>query len=192
MLCVTLSSYSRTCGGVSGGISDIAQFDPADFDFTQATVSGVVGPYSAVARMSGATAIGGAKFFPVSFQVDEAEWTWKQSRKGCSVKYEHEFKFQLPENSQTLTNFLQMMDAAACCCGLGMVIRLNSGKIFVAGEKYVNASSVPRFTITQDGSEGGSGKVFDDFNGGNIALKGAYSRNLYEFTGGWPAIEALM
>ena len=269
MLCVTLTGYTRACGGVTGGISDIATFDPSDFNFTQATVSGVVGPYTAVALKPGSgaaatavlsgttvasatvtapgsayataptvvftggggtgatatatvsggvvtgitiTAAGtgyttvptisftggsatkalGAKVFGINFQQEEAEWTWKQSKKGCATKYDHEFKFQLPENSQTLTNFLQALDAASCCCGLGMIIRLNSGKIFIAGEKYVNSSSITRFSVSQDGSEGGSGKVYDDFNGGNLVLKGAYSRNLYEFSGTWADIEALM
>lgn len=192
MLCVTLTNYSRACGAVTGGISDIAQFDPSDFDWTQATTSGVVGPYTAVARRSGATALGGAKFFGITFQQDEAEYTFKQSRKGCAVKYEHSFKFQLPELSHTLTNFLQMLDAAACCCGLGIVFRLNSGRVFIAGEKYVNGSSIVRFQVAQDGTDGGSGKVYDDFNGGNLTLVGNYGRPLYEFTGGWAAIEALM
>jgi hypothetical protein len=134
--------------------------------------------------------VGGAKMFVVNFQEDEAEWTWKQSAKGCSVKYDHELILQLPENEQGLTNFLESIDAAGCCCGLGLVFRLNSGKIMVAGEKYVNASAIPKFKFKQDGSDGTSGKLFDDFNGGNIHLKGSYSRNLYEYSGDWSDIEA--
>lgn len=192
MICVKLSGYTRACGGVTGGISDMTIFDPNDFDLTQATVAGVKGPYTAVALRTGATSAGGAKVFPLSFQQDEAEWTWKQSVKGCAVKYDHEFKYQLPENGQTLTNFLEALDAASCCCGLAGFMRLNSGKIFVFGEKFVNGSSITRFSVKNDGSEGGSGKLYDDFNGGNITLKGAYSRNLYEYSGGWDDIEALM
>ncbi len=166
----------------------MAIFDPNDINFTQgADVDGAKAPYTAAAERAGVV---GPSMFLVSFQVDEAEWTWAQSVTGCSVKYEHEFIFQLPENSQSLTNFQQALDAAGCCCGLGLIIRLNNGKIFVAGEKYVNAASIPKFTIKQDGSEGGSGKLFDDFNGGNIHFKGAYSRNLYEYTGDWSTIEA--
>ncbi len=193
MLCVQLKNYTRACGAVTGGISDIVIFDPNDFDFTQAAkVAGVSQPYTAVALREGATSAGGAKVFLINFQQDEAEWTWKQSVTGCSTKYEHEFKFQLPENGMNLTTFLEALDAASCCCGLGMAIRLNSGKIFLAGEKYVNSSAQPRFTLKNDGSEGGSGKLYDDFNGGNITLKGSYSRNLYEYTGGWEDFEALM
>lgn len=192
MLCVTLKNFIRACAPVSGGISDILVFDPEDFNFTQAAqIAGVDQPYTVAALRTGAEGPG-AVMFEINFQQDEAEWTWKQSTKGCSTKYDHEFKFQLPENSQALTTFLQALDAASCCCGLGMVVRLNNGKIFIAGEKYVNASSIGRFTIKHDGSEGGSGKLYDDFNGGNLVLKGPYSRNLFEFTGLWTAIETLM
>lgn len=190
MLCVSLKQYSRACSAVTGGISDIAVFDPNDLDFTQAAaVEGVAQPYSAVAERDG---VDGISIFSITFQQDEAEWTWAQSITGCSVSYEHEFIFQLPENSHQLTTFQQALDAAACCCGIGFIFRMNNGKIFVAGEKYVNASSIQRFTLKQDGSEGGSGKLFGDFNGGNIHLKGTYLRNLYEFTGAWSAIELLM
>jgi hypothetical protein len=189
MICVTLKPYSRACGGVTGGISDVGIFDPNDLDFTQAAdVEGVKQKYTAVAERDG---VDGISIHLVTFQADEGEWTWTQSVTGCSVKYEHEFIFQLPENSHELSTFQQALDAAGCCCGIGMVIRLNSGKIFVAGEKYVNAASITKFIIKQDGSEGGSGKLFDDFNGGNIHFKGSYNRNLFEFSGAWSAIELL-
>lgn len=189
MLCVTLQPYSRACGGVTGGLSDVGIFDPNDLNWTQAAaVDGVAQPYSAVAERDG---VDGASVFIVNFQVDEGEWTWAQSVTGCAVKYEHEFILQLPENSQGLTTFLQSLDAAGCCCGIGLVMRMNSGKIFVAGEKYVNDATIPRFRLKQDGSEGGSGKLFEDFNGGNLHLKSSYSRNLYEFSGDWSVIEGL-
>lgn len=193
MLCVSMKGYTQACGAVTGGVSDVGLFDPSDFDFTQAApVSGVAQPYTAVALRAGATAVGGAKVYLISFQQDEAEWTWKQSRKGCSTKYEFEWKLQLNNNAQALTTFLQALDAAGCCCGLGVIFRLNSGKILVAGEKYVGGSAIQRFTVAHDGSDGTSGKLFDDFNGGNLVLKGSYGRNLYEFSGAWSAIEALM
>lgn len=189
MLCVLLSGYTRPCGGVTGGISDIAIFDPSDYNFTQTTATS---PYSAVAIRAGATPEDGGKFFVINFQDKEAEWTWKQSKSGCATKYEHEFKFQLVENSNTLTNFLQAIDAASCCCGIGIAMRLNSGKIFIAGEKYVNAATITKFTVAQDGSDGTTGKTFDEANVGNIILKGDYSRNLREYSGTWASIEALM
>lgn len=266
MLCVQLQAYSRACGSVSGGISDISFFDPYDFNFTQATaINGVAQPYTAIAaRTSGsggtatsaltsgavsaitvgsggtgyttapaitftggggtgatatATVVNGVitaiavgaggtgytsaptvvitasattgKMYPVTFQTDEAEYKWTQSVKGCSVKYDHEFDFQLADSTHALTTYLQSLDAAACCCGLGMIVRFNNNKTFVAGERFVNAAEVTRFTLKQDGSSGGTGKLQDDFSGGNIVIKGSYSRLLYEYTGAWSTITAL-
>lgn len=303
MICVTLSAYSRTCGPVTGGVSDIAVFDPSDYNFTQAAaINGVAQPYNAIARRAGAVGVGATaatgtatitvvgadgnvisiyygslllgsftktsaestptllavaligainalttttgfsatnvagvitvtaplwygaapngislivddsgtivatataafsggvtgtagKIYRINFQYEEAEWTWKQTVKGCSTKYEHTFAFQLPENGQALTTFLQALDNASCCCGLGMVIRLNGGKIFICGEKYVNTVSIARFQVGQNGSSGTSGKLYDDVNGGNLTIVGNYSRNLYEYNGTWADIEALM
>lgn len=190
MICVTLQNYIRGCGAINGGISDILIFDPSDFNFTQAAgANNVLPPYTAIALRTGAT---GKPVQQISFQQDEAEWKWTQSVKGCSVKYDHEFDFQLAQNGQLLTNFLQALDAASCCCGLGMIMRMTDGKIFVAGEKYVNATSTIRFQIKNDGSSGGSGKLIDDFNGGNIVLKGSSGRNLYEYTGDWATLEAFI
>lgn len=145
-----------------------------------------------VTAFSGGVTGTGGKMYKIGFQRDEAEWQWKQSRKGPSVKYDHSFIFQLPENSQNLTVFMEALDAAAACCGLGMIIRLTTGKIFVCGEKFVNGSSITRFTVLNEGSSGGSGKLYDDFNGGNITITGPYSRSLYEYGGTWADIEALM
>lgn len=189
MLCVKLSEFKKLCGATSGGLSDLAIFDPADFNFTQVAAGD---PYTAVALREGATAAGGAKVYNISFQVNEAERTWKQSRKGPSVKYDHEIKAQLPQLSQSLTKFLQSLDAAGACCGFGLFARHNDGKIFVAGEKYVNAGQIPNFLVTMDGSDGTSGKLFDDFNGANVLIKGSYSRELYEYSGDWASITALM
>jgi len=302
MLCVTLKAFQRDCAPVSGGISDIAIFDPNDYNFTQpAAIGGVNQSYSAVSLRPGAGGTGGTgatctltitaigangdlisvmsntglllgymlktasettatllaaglvsninlgshgftasnvagvititapavlgatmngmdlivddgggivasktafsggvngtgagKVYLINFLRDEAEWTWKQSVKGCSTKYEHSFNFQLPENSQNLTTFMEALDAASCCCGLGMAVRLNDGKIFIAGEKYVNGSSISRFSIVNNGSNGTTGKLYDDFNGGNMVLAGSYSRSLYQYSGDWSDIEALM
>ncbi len=303
MLCVTLKEFARACAPVSGGISDIAIFDPNDYNFTQpSAILGVNQAYNAISLRAGANGTGGTgatctvtistlgitgdnislalpngmiigwttqtvtettvtllaaklvlningytitsgysatnlagvititapaglgatvnghelviddegmvtsrtafaggvngtglgKMYMISFLRDEAEWTWKQSVKGCSTKYEHAFNFQLPENSQNLTTFMEALDAASCCCGLGMAIRLNDGKVFIAGEKYVNGTSISRFSIVNNGSNGTTGKLYDDFNGGNMILAGSYSRSLYQFTGGWEDIESFL
>jgi len=181
MLSITLSSYSRPCGGVTGGISDLWIFDPSDFNFTQ-TAPG--DPYTVVARRAGATFVGGAKMFPIKFEKKEAEYKFKQSRNGCSTKYDLEISARLPELSNDLTNFLSNLDVAGCCSGLGIVFLMNTGKILVAGERYVNADIIPYFEVVMDGTEGGTGKKFEDFNGATVMFKGEYSRGLREFTGG--------
>ncbi|MFB6453714.1 hypothetical protein ACE38W_00460 [Chitinophaga sp. Hz27] len=189
MLCVKLKDNKRTCTGVSGGISNAVLFDPADFNFTQTTPDD---GYSAIALREGATAAGGAKMFDFQFQINEAERKVKVSRKGPSVKYEHELSLQVPQLSQDRTTFFQMLDAGSTCCGVGMILRHNDGKIFVIGERFVNDEEITKFLLQHDGSDGGSGKQFDDFNGMNVVLKANYTRELVEFTGAWSAITALM
>ncbi len=184
MLCTTLRPYNRTCGPTSGGVARLWIFDADDFNFTQAAAdpSGAK-PYSAVALRPGATAAGGARMFPIKFEKDEAEYTFKQSRKGCSVKYEHQLEFKLADLSQLITNWNAAIDAAGCCCGIGIVVQLNSGKIFVAGEKWVNSAAIDiPLEMKQDGSSGTSGKLKDDFNGETVIIKGDHMRKLYEYS----------
>lgn len=189
MLCVNFIGYQRACGPLTAGISDIGIFDPNDLNFTQAAaISGVNQPYTAVAERDGVTT---PSVFPVNFQIEEAEYTWKQTKKGCTSQYEHEVVLQLQENAQLLSTFLEALDNAGCCCGIGLFIRLNTEKILVAGEKYVNDTVITRFIMAQDGSDGTSGKVFNDLNGGNIHIKGNYKRPLYEYTGTWATVLAL-
>jgi len=193
MLCVNLQQYSRPCTSVSGGISQLFVFDPSDFNFSQSYTGDAVNQassYSAVALNANATAAGGAKFYNIKFQFKEAERKWKQTVKGCSVKYEHEVDCTLPQLSNDLTDFLKSLDSAGCCCGLGLIIQHNDGKIFVMGEKFVNGNQIPFFQVQMDGSDGTSGKLFDDENAAHVVFKGDYSRELYEFTGGINAILA--
>jgi hypothetical protein len=188
MLCVQLKSYTKPCGGVSGGVSRIWIYDPKDFNWTQ-TASG--DPYSAVALRAGATAALGAKMFPINFQRKEAEYKFKHSAPGVSVKYEFDIMAQLPGLTNDLTNFLISLDAAGSCCGLGMVVEFNTGVIMVFGERYVNANEIIYFEVKMDGSDGGSGKKFEDFQGANVMFKSEYGRPPYEFTGGISALTAL-
>jgi hypothetical protein len=189
MICVTLQGYDRSCGAVTGGLSDVAIFDRNDLNFTQAgAIAGVAQPYTAVSERDTVTS---PSIFVIDFQIDNGQYTWKQTVTGCSVKYEHEWIMQLTEMSMALTTFLQSLDAAGCCCGLGIIFRYNNGKMFVAGEKYVNDTEITRFIIKNDGSDGDSGKLLDDYNGANLHLKGSYNRPLYEYTGTWDAVIAL-
>lgn len=188
MLCFNAKGYVRTCAGVSGGVSRIWIFDPADFDWTLAQADAPA--YSVVARRSGATAEGGACMYPVVFQDKEANYQFAHSVTGCAVRYEHTLNLQLPQLSGSLTRFLQYLDAAGCCCGLGFVIELNDGKIFVMGERYVGGAPIPLFKVRQDGTTGDTGKLFSDFNGANVVMKADYSRALLEYSGGISAIVA--
>lgn len=185
MLCVQLKSYNQACTATSGGVSNVWFFDPTDFNFTQAAAGsdGTPGTYTAISLNTGATGAAGAKMFPVKFQRKESSFTMKQKVVGCSVQWDFEFMAQLPNISHDLNTFLMSLDAAGCCCGLGMIVRLNSGKIFVAGERFVNAAEIPYFELKQDGSELDSGKQFSDFNGAKLMIKGEYGRPSFEFSG---------
>jgi hypothetical protein len=69
------------------------------------------------------------------------------------------------------------------------VVQPYTAAVLRAGATSAAGAKVYLLSFQQD--EGTSGKVFDDFNGGNIHLKGSYGRNLYEWTGTWADIEAL-
>jgi hypothetical protein len=195
MVCVTLQAYTRACSSVTGGLSDIALFDPLDIDFTQVTTDGIVGPYTVATATDAANTAAGedpvAIVFVLNFLFQTGERVWKQSVKGCSVTYDHEVHCQLPQLSNDLTNFLSAMDAGGCCCGLGIAVRHNDGKIFILGERSVNGILIPRWIMQQDGSDGATGKIFQDYNGVNLVLKGSYLRDAYEYTGTWDTIIAL-
>ncbi len=181
MLSVSLKPFVQSCAPTSGGVARIWIFDPADFDWTQAApVSGVAQPYTAVALITPST----GKMYPINFIEFDAEYTYKQSRKACSVKYEHQLQFGLANLSMLITTWNQSIDAAGCCYGIGLVILLNSGKIFVAGERIVGGDEIGiPLRIKQDGSSGTSGKLLDDENKQDTILKGDYTRALYEYTG---------
>lgn len=192
MLCITLKAFDRPCASTTGGVSRIWIFDRDDLNFTQggADANGSLPAYSAVALRGGATLDGGG-LFVVKFQYKEAEYKYTQSLNGASSNYAHELDFLLADLGQFITNWNEKVDAASTCCGIGMIIELNSGKIIVVGEKYVNAASIPEWRMGQDGSTGTTGKVGTDSNGQQTVLKGDYRRSAYEFSGGSAALEAL-
>lgn len=194
MLSVTLKAFDRTCGPTSGGVSRVWIFDRSDFSFTQgaADADGNLPAYSAIVRRTGATEAGGAVMFPVKFVRNEAEYKYSMSKKGTSVKYEHSLEFLMADLDQFITQWNQKVDAAGACEGIGIIVELNSGKILVLGERYVNDALVSgNWEIAQDGASGTSGKLNDDINGHTAVLKGDYRRGAYEFSGGVGAVEAL-
>ncbi len=188
MLTIKASAYQPTCGQNSGGISRVWVFDPADFDWTQPTA---LGSYSAVALAGTATVLGGSGFFPIKFNYLEGELKSTQTLKGASNKYAHTLTLQVPVFGAELTVFLSHMQEASSCNSLGFVIEMNNGVIMVMGESIVNSDIIPNFRVVMDGTDGGSGKAFDDNNGATLMFKGDYSRPLYDYSGGVSTIIAL-
>lgn len=183
MLCVTLKSFQRSCGATTGGVSRVWIFDREDFNFTQAAAEadGSLPAYTAIARRVGAD---DGLMYPVKFEKDEAEYKYTMTRKGSSVKYDHQLEMLLSNLDLFITQWNIKVDAAAACCGIGIIIELNSGVMMVLGEKYVNANAIAGdWRITQDGSSGTSGKLRDDVNGHTAVLKGDYSRLAYTYSG---------
>lgn len=187
MLCVQLKGYTRACAPTTGGVSRAWTFDPTDFDWTQGSS---VNSYASVALHSGATAPGAA-MFPINFLFEEGQFKATQKQTGCSTSWDYEITLSLPDMSQNLSDFMDSLASAACCCGLGVVIEFNNGKVFVVGERYVGGNAIPRWQMKLDGATLDSGKQYTDYQGGIVVLKGSYSRSPREFTGGGAAIEAL-
>jgi len=186
-VCAKLIRYRQsTCQGVSGGIAKIYVFDPEDFNFTQAApVSGVIQPYTAISATSGTP-----KIYEIKFQRNEAEYSFDQSSKGgYYTLYKHKVTATVPDISMRTVQWNTLIDLAGECCGIGLIIVLNSGRIIVMGEKYVNTTELPiPFFCYQDGSKASSGKKFDDENSNTVSLNGEYNRALIEFTGGTSAL----
>lgn len=184
-LCSKLLALTIACAGLSGGVSRIWLFDGMDFDFTQAAFNTTTGhqPYTAVAYTPGALLAGGY-MFPLQFERNEAEFRYKQSRKGSNTKYELETEFKTPDVGQNLLNWNYFLDAAGVCCGVGIIVQLNTGRMLVMGERVVNGDpiDIPVY-MAQDGSSGGSGKLMDDFNGQTTILKGDSKMLPIEYTG---------
>jgi hypothetical protein len=194
MICVKLKKYDVACAPTTGGISRLWIFDRDDFDFTQgaADADGNKPVYTAIARRAGATADGGGNLFPVLFQYKEGSYSYTQSlNNGTSVKYEHNLEFLLADVSHFITQWNEAVDRASSCCGIGVIVELNSGKVLVLAEKYVNGASIREWRMQQNGSTGTTGKLFEDANGQTTKLVGDFNRGAYEFTGGTAALEAL-
>lgn len=132
---------------------------------------------------------GGAYLFEIDSIIDTIGVDIAQSNAdGSNSSYEYTITARLAQMSQALTNFNKKIDGAALCCQLVFVWRMNDGRIFVIGEKYVDATAITRFRFRQDGSRISTGKKFTDFNGEDLSIKGSYSRLPYEFTGDWTDI----
>lgn len=141
----------------------------------------------------GATAAGGAYLYEIDSLEDSIGFELSQANADGSVSsWEYLISAKMAQFCQQMTNFNKKIDAAAQCCQLGFVIRQNDGKIFIAGEKYVNDLRIVKFKLRQDGSKITSGKKFTEFNGQDLSIKGSYLRPAYEFTGGIAAIQGFI
>lgn len=185
MLCKTPAALAKVCNNNPSGISGLWLYDPLDFTWTQPTVANGTGALTVVARATGATAIGGALMYKVALDNKDnaGNYEAKRTLKNRKPKYEHNINVKYEELSQTLTDWLSTMDATACC-GVGMVIRLNSGKILVAGQRVIGGVEIayPLQMLLED-STISSGKASDDFQGGDLNFKGDHNLPLNEFTG---------
>lgn len=184
MLGVKIDKLTRACTPASGGVSRILLFDPNDFEFTQ---DATTKSYTTVTKRKGAETTG--FFVDIPFKRKEAEYKFNQSV-GASgaAKYVHEFTCLIASIGQTLTNFLTNLDAASYCSGIGIAIQLNSGEVLIMGEAYVDGDLIPSFWPEHNGSEGGSGKLFDDSNGVTVKITADYSRALNSFSGGFQTL----
>lgn len=145
---------------------------------------------TATLSTSGATLAGGGKMFQFNFLENTGEYTFDNPvSEACSIKFMHSLVGTMINVSQSLNNYLNTLSSAGCCCGLGVVMELNSGVILVMGEKYVGNVEQRRFKIKMS-SKGGSGRKYEDPNHADVTFTGDYTRALYSFTGGASAILA--
>lgn len=185
MLCKTPAALAKVCNNTASGVSKAWLFDPLDFTWTQPTATNGSGALTVVARATGATAIGGALMYPVILDNKDnaSEYTAKRSSKNRKPKYEHNLNLKYEALSQTFTDWLTAIDATACC-GVGIVMLLNNGKILIAGQRVIGGTEIayPLQMLLDDGTFT-SGKATDDFQGGDLNFKGDHNLPLNEFTG---------
>lgn len=178
-----------TCAVVPGGVAQIFVADATLFDFTQAgPVSGVPQPYTAITDLGTSSKIYGVKFTRM-----QAEYTYDQKNTdGVAPVYNHKLMFPVPDVNMLTEQWSYLIDAQGYCCGILLIIILNSGRILIMGESSVNAASlaVPFYTY-QDGSKATSGKKMDDQNANTVTIVGQYNRALIEYTGALSTIVAL-
>lgn len=195
MLGCNLGGYIRACASVTGGVSDLLVADANDFNFTAgaADINGDPTGYNALAIRDEAAGYASTLLFPIQSVEDQIGVDIQQANAdGSSSSYEYTIAARLAQMSQQMTNFNAKLDAAALCCQMLFVWRNNDGKIFVAGEKYVNDEAIIKFKFRQDGTKVSTGKKFSEFNGEDLVIKGTYFRKPYEYTGAWSTIQAFI
>lgn len=154
--------------------------------------SGYTTPPTAALSVTGATTAAGGRLFAFNFHENTGKYTWDNPEsETCSTSFKHQFDGKFIGISQEMNNMLEAYTQAGCCCGLGYIFELNSGKILVMGEKYVGNVEQQRFKVKLS-SKGDSGMKYEDFNGADVTLKGDFIRPLRTFTGGVSALLAFV
>lgn len=152
--------------------------------------SGYTTAPTAALSVTGPTVATGGKMYPFNFLENTGEYTFDNPlSEACSIKFTHTLVGTVVNISQALNNYLNTLGGAGCCCGLGVVMELNSGVILVMGEKFVGNVEQKRFKVRMS-SKGGSGKKYEDNNAAEVTLTADYIRALHSFTGGVGAILA--
>lgn len=191
MLGVSVTGYQQTCTNNSGGISRLWVGDAEDFNLTSGASGAQKDGYSAIARRTGATHVGGADLYEMILQEDSGKVTATNSETAGSAQWAYALEGQLIQVQQSMIDFAQKLDAASLCGQLIWVWQDNNGKIWVAGEKYVDAAAIVKFKIRQNGSVIDFGQALNTFNGMNFKAQGNYTRPAYEFSGGFTALSAM-
>lgn len=189
--CAKVISYSpATCSIISGGISNIYVADATVFDFTQAApVLGVTQPYTAITDLGTSS-----KLYPVKFEKMSASYDFDMKNdNGVSPAYTHKCMFGVPRIDMLSTQWGMLINQQGYCCGILVVMILNSGDILIMGEGSVNAAPlVPNFYTYQDGTKGSSGKKGSDKNTVDVTITSCeYFRPLIQYTGTIASITAL-
>jgi hypothetical protein len=191
MLTVTVAGYTQGCTNNSGGISRLWVGDAEDFNLTSGATSAQLSGYSAIARRAGATHVGGADLFEMVLLEDSGKGTITQTLQNGSANWAYSLEGQLLYVQQSMIDFAQKLDSASLCGQLIWVWQDNNGKIWIAGEKYVDAAAIVKFKIKQDGSVVDYGQALNSFHGMNFKAQGNYRRPAYEFTAGYAALSAM-
>jgi GH24 family phage-related lysozyme (muramidase) len=190
MLSVTVQGYGQTCTSTnSGGLSRLWVGDADDFTFTAGTTNAQTSGYSAIARRGADE--DGRLLYEITSLEDTLSAKATQSITDGAVSWAYEIGGRLIKMQQSLSQFAEKLDAAAICGQLLWIWEDNNGLFWVAGEKWIGTSTIPKFKIKQDGSVIDWGAAFNQFNGMTFSAKGNYRRPPYTYTGGSAGIIAM-
>lgn len=182
MICTPLTGFNPACAAVkAAGVRDVYIFDAEDFDFgLDATIKSL---YSTmVATNAGEVDPPPLYIYPVKFKKGGAArllQTHSIADNGGDL-WEHALSGQLlPILDESLVTFLETMQAATTCCGIGFILRLNNGKSIVIGEQIVDSDPIAEWNLRQNGTTIDTGILIGDLFGGTLNVTGQYNRPAY-------------